>query len=255
MTGARFLQVEAWKGEQRIVHGFGTRQEGGKKPSRLDWKGKAVQVGGEIFPLLSLRQVHGDRVVHSDGNLEKVEDLWKMEGDALITRTPGVALGVFTADCLPVFLYDPAREAVGIVHAGWRGTSRGVCRKAVEKMKEAFQSRPSDLLAALGPCIGPCCYEVDEPVKAAFSAGEFPWDSVSGPRGNGKWMLDLYEANRFLLERSGILKENIQALKMCTSCRGDAFYSYRNADRTGGRQLNFIALRKGLGGQPRIESR
>jgi len=244
MTETRFLQVEAWKGERRIAHGFGTKQEGERKPSRSDWRGKAVQMGEEVFPLLTLRQVHGDRVVHSDGNLQKAEEIWQMEGDALITRTPGVALGVFTADCLPVFLYDPAREAVGIVHAGWRGTARGISRKAVEKMKEVFQSRASNLLAGLGPCIGPCCYEVDEPVRDAFSSGEFPWGLVSRPRGNGRWMLDLYKANLFLLESSGILKQNIQTLKMCTSCRGDTFYSYRNADKTGGRQLNFIALRK-----------
>jgi len=244
MIEPRFLQVEAWKGESRIAHGFGTKQEGERKPSRSDWRGKAVQVGEEIFPLLSLRQVHGDRVIHSDGTLQKVEEVWQMEGDALITRAPGVALGVFTADCLPVFLYDPVREAVGIVHAGWRGTARGISRKAVAKMKEFFQSRASNLLAGLGPCIGPCCYEVDEPVSDAFSSGGFPWGLVSHPRGKGKWMLDLYKANRFLLESSGILRENIHTLNMCTSCRGDTFYSYRNADKTGGRQLNFIALRK-----------
>jgi hypothetical protein len=244
MSEPRFLQVEFWKGECRITHGFGTRQPGDKKPSRMDWKGKTVSAGGEIFPLLSLRQVHGDRVVYSDGNLQKAEDFWQMEGDALITRTPGIALGVFTADCLPILLYDPIGKAAGIVHAGWRGSARGISRKAVEKMKELFQTRSSDLWAALGPCIGPCCYEVDEPVRRAFSSEDIPWDLISRPRGKGKWMLDLYEANRFLLEGAGILKEKIQALKICTSCRADAFYSYRNADKIGGRQLNFIALRK-----------
>ncbi len=111
-------------------------------------------------------------------------------------------------------------------------------------MGEIFQSKNSNILAALGPCIGPCCYEVDEPVKNAFISGGFRWNLVSRPRREGKWLLDLYQANLYLLEKHGISKENIQVLKICTSCHGDTFYSYRNADKTGGRQLNFIALRK-----------
>jgi len=241
---AKFLRIDAWKGKCRIAHGFGTRHPGGDKPSRKDWHGKAVQGGREIFPLLSLRQVHGDRVVFFDPAFQDIEEVWKTEGDALITRAPGVALGVFTADCLPIFLYDPVREAIGVVHAGWRGTAKGVIRKAVEKMEESFRCRNVDLLAVLGPCIGPCCYEVDAPVKDAFISGGIPWKRVSSPRGDKKWLLDLYEANLFQLEKAGILKENINLLIICTSCQGEAFYSYRNADKTGGRQLNFIALKK-----------
>jgi YfiH family protein len=244
MTEPRFLQMESWEGERKIVHGFGTRHPGAKKTSRKDWYGKWVKAGEEIFPLLSLRQVHGDRVVLFEENVQKIEEVWRLEGDALLTRTPGVALGVFTADCLPIFLYDPIQGAIGIVHAGWRGTAGGVAGKAAEKMGEIFQSKNSNILAALGPCIGPCCYEVDGPVKNAFVSGGFPWDLISHPRRGGKWLLDLYRANLYLLERYGISKENIQVLKICTSCHGDTFYSYRNADKTGGRQLNFIALRK-----------
>jgi hypothetical protein len=241
---AKFLRVDAWKGKCRIAQGFGTRHPGGDKPSRKDWHGKAVQGGREIFPLLSLRQIHGDRVVFFDPASQDIEEVWQTEGDALITRTPGVALGVFTADCLPIFLYDPVQEAIGVVHAGWRGTAKGVIRKAVEKMGEVFQCQKADLLAALGPCIGACCYEVDGPVKAAFISGGIPWELVSRPKGEEKWFLDLYEANLFQMQKAGILKENINLSRICTSCHGEAFYSYRNADKTGGRQLNFIALKK-----------
>jgi YfiH family protein len=241
---AKFLQLDGWKGECRIAHGFGTRHPGGDKPSRKDWGGKAVQEGREIFPLLSLRQVHGDRVVLFDPAFQTIEGIWQTEGDALITRTPGVALGVFTADCLPIFLYDPVQEAIGVVHTGWRGTAKGVIRKAVEKMGESFLCQSRDILAALGPCIGPCCYEVDGPVKAAFISGGIPWELVSSPGGDGKWLLNLYEANLFQMQEAGILKKNINLLKICTSCHGEAFFSYRNADKTGGRQLNFIALKK-----------
>jgi YfiH family protein len=241
---AKFLQLDGWKGECRIAHGFGTRHPGGDKPSRKDWGGKAVQEGREIFPLLSLRQVHGDWVVLFDPAFQTIEGIWQTEGDALITRTPGVALGVFTADCLPIFLYDPVQEAIGVVHTGWRGTAKGVIRKAVEKMGESFRCQSRDILAALGPCIGPCCYEVDGPVKAAFISGGIPWELVSSPGGDGKWLLNLYEANLFQMQEAGILKKNINLLKICTSCHGEAFFSYRNADKTGGRQLNFIALKK-----------
>ena len=245
MREPSFLEVESWRGKGRIAHGFGTRHPGGDKPSRKDWSGKSVQGGREIFPLLSLRQVHGDRVVIFDPAIQTIEEVWHTEGDALVTRTPGFALGVFTADCLPIFLYDPVQEAIGVVHTGWRGTAKGVIRRAVERMEEAFQCRGADLLAALGPCIGPCCYEVDGPVKAAFLSGGIPWERVSKPRGYEKWLLDLYQANLFHMEKAGISKENINVLKICTSCHGEAFYSYRNADKTGGRQINFIALRKG----------
>ena len=245
MIEPSFLEVESWKENERIAHGFGTRHPGGEKPSRSDWAGRAVQKGQELFPLLSLRQVHGDRVVFFDPASRTIEEVWRTEGDVLLTRTPGVALGAFTADCLPIFLYDPVQRAIGMVHAGWRGTAKGVIRKAVEKMEDIFQCLSKDLLVALGPCIGPCCYEVDGPVKAAFMSGGIPWEWVSRPRGNEKWLLDLYEANLFQMEKAGISKKNISFLKICTSCHGEAFYSYRNADKTGGRQLNFIALRKG----------
>ncbi len=218
---ARFLQIEGWKRSGKIAHGFGMRSQGGEKPIRKDWLGKAVQQGEESFPLVSLRQVHGDRVVIFDGNIQRVEEVWREEGDSLITRSPGFALGVFTADCLPIFLYDPQREAIGLVHAGWRGTARGVTGKAVEKMKAAFLCRSADIRAAMGPCIGPCCYEVDRPVQEAFVEAGFPWDSISHPRREGKWSLDLHLANYLLLKAAGVREENIEILKLCTSCNGE----------------------------------
>jgi len=239
-----FFQIESWKGKARIAHGFGRRSRGPEKPVRQHWAKKSIQEEKESFPLVSLRQVHGDRVVIFDGDLRKVEELWREEGDSLITQAPGFALGVFTADCLPIFLYDPTQQAIGIVHAGWRGTARGVTKKAVEKMKAVFHCQGAEILVAMGPCIGPCCYEVDGPVKEAFEENGFPWESLSHPRREGKWFLDLYRANFLLLEASGIRRERIEVLKACTSCRRDTFYSYRNADKMEGRQLNFIALRK-----------
>ncbi len=238
-----FLQIEGWK-NGKIAHGFGMRSRGGEKPMRKDWLGKTVREEEENFPLVSLRQVHGDRVVIFEGNIQKVGEVWGEEGDSLITQAPGLALGVFTADCLPIFLYDPQKEAIGVVHAGWRGTARGVTGKAVERMKAAFECQSADIRAAMGPCIGPCCYEVDSPVKEAFEGSGIPWEMISHPRGERKWSLDLHLANILLLEAAGVREENIEIVKLCTSCRGEVFYSYRNGDKTQGRQLNFIALKR-----------
>jgi YfiH family protein len=239
-----FLQIGSWIRERKIAHGFGKRGQGKGKNTRLDWRGKAVQEGEESFPLVSLRQVHGDRIFLFDGTVRKIEEIWQEEGDSLITRDPGFALGIFTADCLPIFLHDFRQQVIGVVHAGWRGTARGVAKKAVEKMKTIFHCQSVNILAAMGPCIGPCCYEVDRPVKEAFVGGGFPWESIARPRGQGKWSLDLYLANSLLLEAAGIRRENVEALKLCTSCERETFYSYRRGDKTRGRQLNFIALRR-----------
>lgn len=240
----KFLSVPAWESQGEIAHGFGTKGPPGDRVSRQHWWGQRVQEEGEEFPLVSLRQIHSHRVVFFDGHPQRIAEVWAEEGDALITRARGFALGVFTADCLPIFLYDPGQQAIGIVHAGWRGTARGVSKKAVRKMKEVFNSKENHILAALGPCIGPCCLEVDAPVREIFSKNHLPWDLFSRPRGRGKWSLDLSQANTYLLEGEGVPKENIQRLSFCTSCHGDLFYSYRHGDRSHGRQLNFIALRK-----------
>ena len=243
-----FLRTAKWEAGGIIDHGFGTRGSGGKKVLKKDWWGGSLNERGGILPLVSIRQVHGDRVVVFDGKLEEVPELWNQDGDALITRVPGFALSVFTADCLPILLFDPTQRVVGIVHAGWRGTSKRVLQNAIGKMKKAFNCRGEDIQAAMGPSIGPCCLEIDDPVKEAFNEGGFPWESISSPRQGGKWLLDLYKANAYLLEIEGVLRVNVQRLEYCTRCRRDIFYSYRGERETQGRQLNFIALWKA--GQP-----
>ena len=247
----KFMQAGNWKREANLAHGFGMRCPGEEKPVRKDWLGKPVEAKGETFPLFSLRQVHGDRVFPIADNNPQREEIWQEEGDCLITRKEGIALGVFTADCLPILLYDPERRAIAVVHAGWRGTALGIARKAVEKMTSEFRCVSGNIQAALGPCIGPCCYEVDAPVKQTFEDGGFSWPSISYPRREGRWSLDLSRANSLLLEASGLRKENLAMSKLCTACRQDLFYSYRKGNRARGRQLNFIALRKNPGGRSR----
>jgi YfiH family protein len=239
-----FLRIGGWEKRGKLLHGFGRRGEGVEEVSQRDWKGHSLKEKDELFPLVALRQVHGDRVVVFSGGGQQPEEFWQKEGDALITCLPGYALSVFTADCLPILLFDPVQQAVGIVHAGWRGTAKGVSSKAVEKMREVFRCKGESLLAAMGPGIGPCCLEVDEPVQKAFSSAGLPWGEIAFPGGQGKWKLDLYQANTWLLREAGVLKENIQQVGDCTSCCSDIFYSYRADRKTQGRQMNFIALSK-----------
>jgi len=239
-----FLRVKEWENYELISHGFGMRSEPEARTSKKDWRGHTLKEKGEIFSLIAPRQVHGDRVIILNQKGEKIGDLWVEEGDALITRLPGYALSVFTADCLPILLFDPLPKAIGIVHTGWKGTARGLARKTVEKMREMFACRKENILAAMGPCIGPCCYEVDGPVKEVFLENGLPWDSLAFSRGRGKWSLDLYLANAFLLKEGGVKEENIRRVEFCTSCRPEAFYSYRGQRETRKRMLNYIALRK-----------
>ena len=237
-----FLEVEEWKGQKIILHGFGTRNSSGDKIARLDWRGQKVVCRGKQLSLVSLRQVHGDGIVVFQGGDEETGDPWEREGDALLTCSPGIAIGVFTADCLPLLLFEPERQVAGVVHAGWRGTAKGITRKVVEKMVETFACVEEKIEAVLGPCIGPCCYEVDRPVEAAFRRGRLPWESFASGRGSGKWSLDLQEANTHLLIESGVKRENIRRLAYCTACRSDLFFSYRREMGVRGRHLNFISL-------------
>ena len=158
-------------------------------------------------------------------------------GDALLSDEPGRPLAIFSADCLPVVLYDRAAPRLAVAHAGWRGTVQAVARAAVQAMIDAG-SRPEALVAAIGPSIGPCCYEVDRPVidrlAAAFPGRWGEWVTPKGPdaHGEARWMLDLWKANEDQLVSAGITPDRIDNLRLCTSCRVDLLFSYR---RGGGR--------------------
>lgn len=242
LRNMKYLQVKAWKHLSGIVHGFGFWQNKPKEVEKKDFRNWTLRHRGENIPLASVRQIHGDQVVVLRETGPTIDELWEKEGDILLTRLPGIALGVFTADCLPILLFDPVQHAIGAVHAGWRGTAKGISRKAVEEMISLFECRSEDLLVALGPCIGPCCYEIDEPVRLAFSIKDFPWDSFAIPLNPGKWRFDLQKANLYFLKEAGVQERNITLLGLCTRCEGHRFFSYRGeGDR--GRQLSFIALR------------
>lgn len=158
-----------------------------------------------------------------------------LEYDALITNSPNAFLGILTADCLPIFVVDQKRKVIAATHAGRQGTALHITAKVLKKMEEEFGCSSKDLLIAMGPSIGSCCYEID---KKVFQS---EWEPFSTSRGAGKWMVDLAQINIAQMKREGIKEEQISWINLCTHCHSDLFFSYRKEGRTG-RQLSFIGI-------------
>ena len=158
--------------------------------------------------------------------------------DSLITKEPGILLTAVFADCVPLFFVDPVQHAIGIAHAGWKGTALQIAVRTVEAMREAFASRSEDLLAAIGPSIGACCYEVDDHVIQQI---DMP---APRPTVSGRYMLDLKEVNRQFMIRAGIKPNNIEQSSYCTSCNTDLFYSHRGENGRTGRMAGWIGIRR-----------
>ena len=194
------------------------------------------------------RQVHGEGVLVVDRELAgragfpRIMLDEQLEFDALVTDLPVLALTVSTADCLPILIADPRRRAVAAVHAGWRGTVRRITELAVGVLRERYGTDARDCVAALGPGIRGCCYEVDAPVMELLSRALAGWGACASERGPGKWLLDLAAANRGLLEDAGLDPGAIHDAGLCTRCRPDLFYSHRGQGPTTGRMMNAILL-------------
>lgn len=191
------------------------------------------------------RQVHGNNVtvVRADdrGRGQYPEFDAIPDSDGLVTNDSGVALGIIVADCVPVILYDRARHVVALIHAGWRGTVQLIAASAVETMQVEFGSSPIDLDVAIGPSIGPCCYEVGDEVIRAWIGTGIAGAHCAVVEGEAKHHLDLWSANKLVLQQSGVLDTNIEASGICTRCyHEDSFFSHRAAmagERTRGRMI------------------
>jgi len=190
-------------------------------------------------PAAFLKQVHGAEVIRA------TEGGCVGTADVVMTDRPGLPIAVFSADCVPLLIYDPDGRRLAAVHAGWRGTAQSVARAAVEALAAAG-GPPEGFLAAVGPSIGPCCYEVDKPVIARLDQA-FPgrWGAWVRSVGPGKWMLDLWAANEEQLRGAGLRGDRINNPRLCTGCRTDLFYSYRRGHN--GRLVSIAALPPSLG--------
>jgi len=195
--------------------------------------------GLEEMHIILANQTHSDRIVTVDTPVTRgwrqAEDAIP-DCDALITPLRGVCLGILTADCVPILLFDPQNRIVAAIHAGWKGSAAHIVAKTVHRMQEHYGSLPEHILAGIGPSIRQCCYEVDENVASYFQDMEEVWKKKE----NGKYMLDLACVNRRQLLNAGLLPEHIETSPACTACETARFFSYR-AERCSGRFLSFIA--------------
>ncbi len=279
--GLEILQAAPLARIPWLVHGFSTRLGGsskleGEKALNLgftDWDRRETVVTNrrallaalrvEQMPLAPLRQIHSDVIyVLHDPPKEPPR------GDALVTSVPGLILGVQTADCVPILLADTKRRIVAAIHAGWRGTLKRIVMKTVGRMQMVFGSQPKDIVAALGPSIAGCCYEVGPEVAQAF-AGQFaaarewfegPFDRlITDDSPNPlQWLnmmppghqpppprvnLDLRAANRWQLLEAGVAARNISSSDLCTACRTDLLFSFRREGKASGRLMAVIGIR------------
>jgi polyphenol oxidase len=275
--GLEVLQLDPFRKLPWLVHGFSTRSGGvselaDEKALNLsftEWDGRGNveenrhrlqgALGANEFTLTTMKQIHSDAI-----HVFRAAPRQACSGDASATSRPGLLLAVQTADCVPILLVDPKQRAVAAIHAGWRGTLGRITEKTVGRMQLEFASRPQDLLTAIGPSIGPCCYEVGAELVPKFTAqfadaAEYFDEPSSGEEPNPlQWLnmappghqpppkpvhLDLRRANRSQLLAAGLHAQNIFESNLCTGCRKDLFFSYRKEGTRSGRLLSVIGIR------------
>lgn len=229
-----------------IMHGFSTRRADHQQftlgptnpPNPLVQLNRIrfmAAIGAPGWAIMKLKQVHSP-IVHVIEDTRAATDA--LEGDAAITSFRGIAVGVQTADCVPILLADTKGRAVGAIHAGWRGTASRIVERTVEAMWKAYSVSPEDLRAVIGPHIGVCCYEVGEEVVDVIPHPE----AVERAAGREKPHLNLAGANLMQLRQLGIPDGQIDVSSLCTRCRADLFYSYRREGAKAGRMLSVIGL-------------
>lgn len=283
--GLQIVESRALGKLRWLVHGFSTRPGGeslleGKPALNLgftDWDERArveknraafaAALAARNMSLVTLRQFHSD-VIHVASALPATEED-ATRADALAASAPGLLLGVQTADCVPILLADTRGRAVAAIHAGWRGTLARIAVKTLGRMRMEFGTQPKDVVAAIGPAIGRCCYEVGPEVAQAFamqfpsaadwfdgpfeqlSHGEeplwLPWLTMMPP-GHvpppPRVQLDLRAANRWQLMDAGVRETQIDVSDLCTACRPDLLFSYRREGAKTGRMMAVIGVRK-----------
>lgn len=250
-----YYEFDQWTGGDPIIHGVFTRLGGVSVPP---WG--SLNLGGtvgddpaavrenhrRVYATLDLDEARACTVwqVHSADTVVVHHPVpnrrWLARADGMITDRPGVPLMMRFADCVPILLYDPAHHAIGMAHAGWRGTVKGAAKSALDAMRAAYGTRPQDVRAGIGPSIGPERYQVGEEVVEAVRDSFGQGDGLINRAEDGSAYLDLWAANRLALERAGVTW--IEVAGMCTASHTDEFYSHRAENGHTGRFGVVIAL-------------
>lgn len=195
--------------------------------------------------LVACAQVHGNEVAvvgALDRGRGAFDHASSVPGtDGLVTTTPGVPLITFYGDCVPLFLFDPVKRAIALVHAGWRGTLGRIAARALAVLQEHCGTAPATVLAAIGPAIGPCCYAIGADLAVRF-AREFPGGALVRRGADGAWRLDLWTANRRILLEAGVKAGHIAVARRCTACAADEFFSHRSSGGKTGRMAAILML-------------
>jgi YfiH family protein len=214
------------------------------RDSRDEWDAVARTIGLEFDRVLLLRQVHGAEVAIARRG-EYVGGP-RPEADVAVTDDPTIAIGVRVADCAPILIADRHRPVVAAAHAGWRGTVHGAAMAAVGGMQARFGSRPADLVAAIGPCLGPCCGEVGPEVLDVFRQAGHGADALARwftPGRGDRFQLDLPLANRDQLAAAGVPASQIYVSGLCTKSFPDVFHSHRERKERAGRMVGIIRVK------------
>lgn len=253
------LVFDTLTGQSNLVHFITTREGGFSKPPydtlNLSFNTEddplcvsnnrkriantlGIAVGQLIFP----RQVHGDTVIRIDGSYCQRITNNPIEADALITSTPMLGIGILIADCVPLLFYDPVHQAIGVAHAGWRGTVANIALKTITAMKKQFGTHPGDLIAGIGPSIGPQHFEIGDVVAEEFKNAFQNYEDILLYKKN-KTYCNLWHANQKQLIEAGINKQNISIAEICTYKHHDIFYSHRFSGGKTGRMACIAMLR------------
>lgn len=201
----------------------------------------ASEIGVAVDDVLLVRQVHEATVAVASPDRPRP---WpRPEGDAIVSNDPAAAIAVRVADCVPVLLAEETGRAVAAIHAGWRGIAKRAVIAGVSALQSTYGVRPERLIAAVGPSIGPCCYEVSESTYQSFRAAGHHTSILEQwfePRPSGKFLLDLWRATRDQLEGAGVMPDNIHTAELCTQTHSDVFHSYRVLGANAGRMIGII---------------
>ncbi len=260
-----YLQFPSFNDTELVNHGFSTKHGGyskgcyssmnlsftrGDDPSIVDknFRRFTDAIGADYMGLVLSDQVHKAhirRICQNDmgKGVYRTSDVKNTDG--MITNVPGITLVTFYADCVPLFFLDPVNKAIGLSHAGWRGTVAGIGPKTVLAMKEAYGTKAEDILVGIGPSIGPCCYEVSEDVIIEFEkkTNHGIIAKIAHKTDSMHYMLDLWAANRYLLMDAGVVSSNITVTDLCTKCHSEDFYSHRMMGANRGSLAGMMMLR------------